>query len=213
VTPDILVFSKTSGNGYPSSGVAISREISDRLLDRGFSHLSSHQNDSLTAAAVSAVIRIVREEGLRELSRQSGEYFLGRLNELAVRRQHVTAVRGRGLMIAFELARDGAPWTEMLLPFVLACEARGVHVTYAYYEGAVRLIPPLNISREEMDFAIGVFDEVLKEIESGKLDASRYEQQNPAMRRLVERNRLRKAVNRMWETSPKYWVSKLSRRS
>jgi 2,2-dialkylglycine decarboxylase (pyruvate) len=212
ITPDILVFSKTSGNGYPSAGVAISKEISDRLLDRGFSHLSSHQNDSLTAAAVSAVIRIVREEGYCELARQSGEYFLGRLSELAGRRRLLAGVRGRGLMIAFELVRDGDPWTEMLLPFVLACEARGVHVTYSYYEGVIRIIPPLNISRAEMDFAIGVFDEVLAEVEGGKLDAARYEQRNPAMRRILERNRFRKAINRMWETSPKYWISKLSGR-
>jgi 2,2-dialkylglycine decarboxylase (pyruvate) len=52
LAPDILVFSKTSGNGFPSSGVAISDEISGRLVDSGFSHLSSHQNDPLAAAAV-----------------------------------------------------------------------------------------------------------------------------------------------------------------
>ena len=115
-------------------------------------------------------------------------------------------------MIAFELVRDpatGEPWTDMLTPFVLACEALSVHVTYTYYEGAIRIIPPLNISKEEMDFAIAAFDRVLSELESGKLQANRNEQQNPAIKRILDRNPLRKTLNRMWETSPKYWASKL----
>lgn len=213
ITPDILVFSKTSGNGYPSSGVAISEKICERILDVGFSHLSSHQNDSLTAAAVSAVIRIVREEGLRELARDNGAYFLEKLRALAARHRNLGAVRGRGLMIAFELLKDGdvrAPWTEMLTPFVLACQARGVHVTYTYYEGAVRIIPPLNISRSEIDFAVDVFDKTLAELESGSVDVERLAQRNPVIRNTLERSKVRRTLNRMWETSPKYWVHKLT---
>jgi len=216
IEPDILVFSKTSGNGYPSSGVAISERICERILDIGFSHLSSHQNDSLTAAAVSAVIRIVRDEGLRELARDNGAYFLEKLRGLESRHRNLGAVRGRGLMIAFELLRDDehrSPWTEMLTPFVLACHARGVHVTYTYYEGAVRIIPPLNITREEIDFAIDTFDKTLAEIESGTLDAKPHAQTNPVIRGTLERSRLRRALNRMWETSPKYWMSKLKNSS
>lgn len=211
ITPDILVFSKTSGNGYPSAGVAISGKISERLLDRGFSHLSSHQNDPLTACAVRTVIRIVREEGLREMARENGSYFLGRLNELASRHPHLAAVRGRGLMIAFELVRSresGEPWSEMLTPFVLACNSRGVHVTYTYYEGAIRVIPPLNISRGEIDFAVEVFDQTLGELESGKLSAAQHEQKNPVIRRILNRSSLRQKLRRMWETSPQYWARK-----
>jgi 4-aminobutyrate aminotransferase-like enzyme len=158
------------------------------------------------------VIRIVREEGYRELARKNGEYFVGRLNEIAVRHPHLGAVRGRGLMIAFELLRDAQtaePYTEMLTPFVLACAKRGVHVTYTYYEGAIRIIPALNISRSEIDFAIDVFDRVLTDLEQGKLDAEADAQQNPVVRRVFERSRLRKTLCRMWETSPQYWASKL----
>jgi 2,2-dialkylglycine decarboxylase (pyruvate) len=212
ITPDILVFSKSSGNGYPSAGVAISERISERLLDRGFSHLSSHQNDSLAAAAVSAVIRIVREEGYRELARASGEYFLQRLRELESQYRHIGGVRGRGLMIAFELVRDREtmiPWAEMLTPFVLACEARGVHVTYTYYEGAIRIIPPLNISREDIDFAVEAFGQVLGDLEHGRLDGGAYAQRNPVIRKILRRNPLRRKLMRMWETTPKYWLSKL----
>jgi acetylornithine aminotransferase len=78
IEPDILVFSKTSGNGFPSAGVVISERINDRLIDSGFHHLSSHQNDPLTACAVSAVIEVISSEGLLESSRKNGDYFIAR---------------------------------------------------------------------------------------------------------------------------------------
>ena len=116
-------------------------------------------------------------------------------------------------MIAFELLRADkarSPWTEMLTPFVLACQARGVHITYSYYEGAIRVIPPLNISRKEIDFAIEVFDATLSDLESGKLDAASHAQRNHVIRSTQERSKIRRTLNRMWETSPKYWLDKLS---
>jgi 2,2-dialkylglycine decarboxylase (pyruvate) len=179
LAPDILVFSKTSGNGFPSSGVAISDEISGRLVDSGFSHLSSHQNDPLAAAAVCAVIDTIRSERLLERCVDSGRYFLDALRALALRRRHVGRVRGRGLMLAFDLVEhDGRdePCADMAMPFALACKARGVHLTYTYYDRAIRIIPPLTISRAEIDLAVGVFDSVLDDIEHGRNKRAEYEQ-------------------------------------
>jgi len=59
IEPDILVVSKTAGNGYPVAAVVTSDSVAARVEARGFSHLSSHQNDPLAAAAVHAVIDIV----------------------------------------------------------------------------------------------------------------------------------------------------------
>ncbi|MGI9305295.1 MAG: aspartate aminotransferase family protein [Gammaproteobacteria bacterium] len=212
IAPDILVFSKTSGNGYPSAGVVISPKIRERLLDRGFYHLSSHQNDPVTATAVSAVIRTIRRDNLVVRSADMGGYFLNRLRELEDRHAHLWGARGRGLMIAFEIVEDKdnlAPWQEMLTPFVLACKARGVHVTYTYYEGAVRVIPASSISTDEIEFAIGVFDKVLADLAAGKIRPDEGEQQNKTIRNMLKRNKLKQRLYRMWETSPRYWVQKL----
>jgi 2,2-dialkylglycine decarboxylase (pyruvate) len=208
--PDILVFSKTSGNGFPAAGVVISERINQRLIDSGFHHLSSHQNDPLTACAVSATIEVIKSEGLLERSRTSGEYFLSRLRELAGRHRHLGRARGRGLMLAFELLKEtGEPFADMLSPFVLACKAKGVHVTYTYFEGAIRIIPAATISRSEIDFAIDVFDSVLTDLEHGRLKPVDYEQKNKAMRSVSRRNPIRRTLTRLWLTTPQYWARRL----
>ena len=73
--PDILVVSKTAGNGYPAAAVIVSDEVAESLETQGFSHLSSHQNDPLAAAAVHAVIDIVENEGLVQHSADVGLYL------------------------------------------------------------------------------------------------------------------------------------------
>ena len=215
VKPDILVFSKTSGNGYPVSGVVISRALTERLLDKGFHHLSSHQNDPIAAAAVSAVIGIVREEKLIDNAQNVGAYFLERLRGLEKEFECVTGVRGRGLMIAFEIVESKASRrsaTELLVPFVLTCKERGVHLTFTYYEGAIRIITGLQLSRAEVDFAVDVMASALRDLQAGRVAKSAYEQQNPVIRSSNERSTVKRVLTRMWETSPSYWMARLSRR-
>jgi 2,2-dialkylglycine decarboxylase (pyruvate) len=215
VRPDILVFSKTSGNGYPVSGVVISRRITERLLDRGFHHLSSHQNDPIAAAAVSAVIDIVRTEKLIDNARDVGAYFLGKLRDMEREFECVSGARGRGLMLAFELVESKesrTPATSLLVPFVLTCKERGVHLTFTYYEGALRIITGLQLTREEVDFAIDVMSSALRDLKAGRVKADAYEQQNPVIRSSNERSTVKRVLNRMWETSPSYWMRRIMRR-
>ena len=212
--PDILVFSKTSGNGYPSAGVLISDRIKDRLLDRGFYHLSSHQNDPLTAVAVSSVIDIIERENLLEQCTNNGRDFLDGLRRIEQDSPHMWGARGRGMMLAFELVSDKdslSPYIEMLTPFVLACKARGVHLTYTYYEGAVRIIPPINISREDVDFALSVISDTMRDVAQGKLNVSSHAQENPVIRDILRRRPVRRIVGRALETSPKQWLRKFKK--
>jgi 2,2-dialkylglycine decarboxylase (pyruvate) len=212
--PDILVFSKTSGNGYPTAGVVISRKITERLLDKGFHHLSSHQNDPIAAASVSAVIATIKEENLIENAKAMGDYFLTRLREMEGTKPFISGSRGRGLMLAFDLLADresGTPLGDRLVPFVLACKERGVHITFSYHEGAVRVIPSITLTRAEIDFAIDVIGGVLVDLEAGKLRAEDYEQQNHVIRDAHNRSKVRRTLARMWETSPSYWARKARR--
>jgi 2,2-dialkylglycine decarboxylase (pyruvate) len=216
LSPDILVFSKTSGNGFPSAGVVISDRINQKLIDSGFHHLSSHQNDPLTACAISAVIEVISSENLLQRSREMGEYFVAQLRELATHHRHLGRVRGRGLMIAFELLKDlesGEPYADALTPFVLSCKERGVHITYTYYEGVVRIIPAATITRAEIDFAVSVFDGVLSDLEHDRLKPADYEQKNKVMRRMARTNPLRQKLSRLWVTSPQYWAQRLKKRA
>jgi len=213
--PDVLVFSKTSGNGYPSSGVLVSDRIKERLVERGFHHLSSHQNDPLSATAVKTVIDIIRRDQLLTQCQRNGAYFLERLAQLERASDHLWGARGRGLMLAFELVTDKEsrqPHHEMLTPFILACKARGVHLTYTYYEGTIRIIPPINLAKSEIDFAVEVIGSVLKDLKEGRLNADANAQKNPVIRDMLKHRPVKRMFRRAMETSPKYWLRRLRSR-
>ncbi len=217
VVPDILVVSKTAGNGYPAAAIIVSDEVAESLETQGFSHLSSHQNDPLAAAAVHAVIDIVQNEGLVQHSADVGLYFVDRLRSLQQEHPLISDVRGRGLMIALELSESAADKSENLaLHLAMLCERRGMHITFSYYEPVIRFIPPLILSKDEVDIAILILDEVLGILEKGRSELSHVLPQNPRSGPLVKRmsggnlSPVRLA-RKMWRTSPQQWVEKLKK--
>src|SRR5262249_39783269 len=141
VEPDILVVSKSSGSGFPVSGVITTDEIADRISSTGWVHLASHQCDRLPAAALAATVDIVGEENLVQKAADSGRYFMDRLQELKSRHTVIIDIRGLGLMIGMELGNypDGSE-NELCALIVALCESRGVHLTYTYYEPVIRFI-------------------------------------------------------------------------
>ena len=213
--PDILVVSKSAGNGYPAAAVIVSEVIAKKLEYQGFTHLSSHQNDPLAAAAIHAVIDIIEEEKLIEQSRETGTYFIDKLQWLRSKHPLISDVRGRGLMIGLELSDQSQPGGNDNVAFkmTMLCEQRGLHITYSYFEPVIRFIPPLIISRKEVDGAIDVIDDVLGNLEKGCEDLSKLKLQNkrsgPFIKRLNEGFSISKSLRRMWHTSPKQWMKKL----
>jgi 2,2-dialkylglycine decarboxylase (pyruvate) len=212
IVPDIMVLSKSAGSGYPASAVVVSGAVARELEAQNFSHLSSHQNDPLAAAAVHAVIDIVETEGLVANSRDVGNYFVDALRKLQARYPVISDVRGRGLMIGVELAEDADPFR-----LVLACERRGLHLTFSYYEPVLRIIPPLILSRAEVDVAIGTLDEALAEVARGGSEWQNDLPQNPRSGPIIKRttvDRLTPArvARKLWSSSPQEWVAAFSRR-
>lgn len=214
IEPDIVVLSKTAGNGYPIGAVVVSEAVSHTLEAQGFSNLSSHQNDPLAAATVQAVIDIVEEENLIEHSRTVGDYFVEQLERLQRKHPLIAQVRGRGLMIGMELASDGPEEAgDIALHFALLCEQRGLHVTFTYLEPVIRFIPPLIISTTEIDFAASIMDEVLTTLESGKSDIGKLYPSNEGGRSSLRRSQQGASPTRiirgLWNNPPKDWMAKL----
>lgn len=215
VEPDILVVSKGAGGGFPVSGLITTDAIADEVGRQGFSHLASHQSDPIAAAAISAVIDIVRDEALVEKAEINGTYFRGRLRELQQKYSTVIDVRGQGLMLGMELASpDPAQTPEQFSARVVAlCESYGVHLTYSYFEGVLRFIPPLTITQKEIDLAIDVLDRSIAEGQCAKSSAPIWSPKNRFSREFVEaqsgRRTLGRIASRLYETSPRYWVKKL----
>lgn len=213
VEPDILVVSKSSGSGFPVSGVITTDEIADRIASQGWVHLASHQSDPLPAAAVAATIDIVREEKLVEKAAEEGRYFIDRLNELKARHSILVDVRGQGLMIGAEIGNfQNGSEQELCMLIVALCESRGVHLTYSYFEPVLRFIPPLTISRPEIDRAIEALDQSIGQAVKGETSIEDLLPSNSYSRAFIEKlsgkKTLKKLASVFYETSPRYWISK-----
>jgi 2,2-dialkylglycine decarboxylase (pyruvate) len=205
--PDILTMSKSVGNGFPVAAVITTAEIADEVVSKGLWNLSSHQSDPVAATAVSAVIDIVQEEHLLLRAHENGNYFMDRLRELSAREPLIRNVRGQGLMIGFDLLPpepEKAP--ELINSFMFGCRARGVHLTYGYGGVNFRVIPPLVITRAEIDFAIRVMEEALRAAKTNPAQTDW--PANPYTKRIFENPYWRRLFNYWWRSSPADWIEK-----
>uniref|UniRef100_A0A7C3UGW1 Aspartate aminotransferase family protein n=1 Tax=Geoglobus ahangari TaxID=113653 RepID=A0A7C3UGW1_9EURY len=139
--PDIIAMAKAMGNGFPIGGVGITEEIHGRI-DKG-DHGSTFGGNPLACAVSLATIEFIEENNLVKNSKKMGDYFRKRLSELDFKN-----VRGYGLMIGVTV--DDAN------TFVSHALKNGVLVN-ATSEKDIRIVPPLTIGKEEIDFAIEVF--------------------------------------------------------
>lgn len=208
VEPDILTLSKSVGNGFPVAAVTTAAEIADQVVSRGLWNLSSHQSDPVAAAAVGAVIDIVKEENLIDRARDSGNYFMERLRALAAGKPAIANVRGLGLMIGFDLVpKNPDQAVEAANALMYGCRRRGVHLTYGYGNVNFRIIPPLIITRSEIDRAVEVIEASLEDISDATATKAAWPS-NPYTRRLLEQSPWRRVLNYWWRSSPKEWLEK-----
>ena len=208
--PDILTLSKSVGNGYPVAAVITTAEIADEVVAKGLWNLSSHQSDPVSAAAVSAVIDIVREENLIEKASENGSYFIAQLQQLSQKTPAVARVRGQGLMIGFDLIVDDPERTDTVVnDFMFGCRRKGVHLTYGYGAINFRIIPPLVISRSEIDFAVEVIGQSAEAAVSRSHSNKEHWPRNPYTSRLFEtRPYPRRLLEYCWRSSPAQVVEK-----
>ncbi len=100
--PDIVTLGKPVGNGYPL-GIVITRRPILEKFQRETGFFSTFGGNPVAAAAGLAVLDVLARERLPENARTTGDYFLARLRELAIKHNSVKDVRGRGLMIGVEV--------------------------------------------------------------------------------------------------------------
>ena len=167
--PDIVTMAKGIGNGAPLAAVVTRREIAQTLAQR--LHFNTFGGNPVSMAQGLAVLEVIEEEGLQENARVLGGCFKAGLEKLQTRHPLVGDVRGRGLMLGLELVLDRQ--TKEPAPAQTAAlweyaRQQGVLTGKGGLHGNVlRLKPPLCITREDVDFALEVFAEGLKQIEAG----------------------------------------------
>ncbi|HET8672355.1 MAG TPA: acetylornithine transaminase [Thermoleophilaceae bacterium] len=140
VTPDAMTVAKGLGGGLPIGACITSPAYAD-TFQKG-DHGSTFSAGPVQCAAAHAVLDVICAEGFLDDVRAKGDQLLAGLERLPV-----TNVRGRGLMAAFDV--DGAP---ELAGRLLTEERLVVNATGP---ATVRLLPPLTVTREEIDDALG----------------------------------------------------------
>lgn len=152
VKPDILTFAKGIGGGFPVAGFAVTERLA-HVFKPG-DHGGTFGGNPLACAAVYATLTTIKSEGLVDKVAEKGEYFKNELRKLQEKYpDKVTDVRGCGLMLGMEVAGEGKPIVEGCLAnnVIVNCTAGNV----------IRIVPPLIISKEEIDIVVAALDKAL----------------------------------------------------
>lgn len=153
IRPDIITCAKGIGNGFPMGAVIISPEFKPVYGQLGTTFGGNH----LACAAALAVLDVFEQEGLVENAHLVGDYLMKELEELRQRNRHILEVRGRGLMVGVML---DVPHKEV--------RSRLIHEQYCFTGCAgtniLRVLPPLCLSKGEVDEFIIRLENVLNEL-------------------------------------------------
>ena len=140
IRPDIITVAKGIANGFPMGGVLISPEFKPVYGQLGTTFGGNH----LACAAALAVLDVFEEEHLVENADNVGTYLIEQLKELQKTEQHITDVRGRGLMIGIDL---DIPHKDVRQPLIYQEHC----FTGCAGTNILRLLPPLCLTKEDAE--------------------------------------------------------------
>jgi len=148
IQPDLITVAKGMGNGFPVAAVLISPAYQAKhgLLGTTFG------GNYLACAAAIAVIDIIKQENLVENARKTGQYFIDQLKSI----DGLNEIRGMGLMIGIELNIPCAPVRNELL------YTHKIFTGSSSDKNTLRILPPLTISKNEIDNFLEAFQSSLK---------------------------------------------------
>jgi 4-aminobutyrate aminotransferase-like enzyme len=174
VTPDIITSAKGLGNGMPI-GITIARpEIASSL--KGLS-ISTFGGNPVTNTAAKAVIDFIEEQNLSANAANMGCYLREKLNELQEKHSLIGDVRGMGLMQAIELVEDRATKVPAKAETARLMEAarrnRLLVGKGGLYGNVIRISPPLNIGKSDIDEFARLLDASLSECRVPELAGAR----------------------------------------
>jgi 4-aminobutyrate aminotransferase len=163
VTPDIVTLAKGIASGLPLSATVARAEV---MNWKPGAHASTFGGNPVSIASALTTIELL-EESLITNADAMGRHILGRMEDWPQRFQYVGDVRGRGLMIGFELVYDRQ--TKERAP-----ELRNQLEKMAFEHGllilgcgqnSIRLCPPLIITRDQADYAVDTLEQCLQALE------------------------------------------------
>jgi 4-aminobutyrate aminotransferase len=160
VEPDIMCMAKAIGGGLPL-GVTLTRE--ELMRWHVGAHASTFGGNPVAIVAAMKTIEIL-EGGLIDHCAEAGQYMLDLLMESRKKHDCIVDVRGLGLMIGVEFAKDSErfePWSSLRNNVVEECFRRGLIIQGAG-ESSIRFSPPLIVDRDQIDFAVKTVESAIE---------------------------------------------------
>jgi acetylornithine/N-succinyldiaminopimelate aminotransferase len=152
IEPDLLTLAKSLAGGVPIGALLMKKEMAEGFQPGD--HASTFGGNPLATAAGVAALTALLEEGIVENCQRVGDYFLSRLKEMGSRFPFVKEVRGKGLILGMELKLEGASIVKAMMEkgFLINCTMGNI----------LRFLPPLIVTKEEVDQLIGALEETMK---------------------------------------------------
>ena len=151
IKPDIVPIAKGIGGGFPIGAVLVNKKVASCM--KPGTHGSTFGGNPLAMSVGNAVIDVLFKKGFLGKVRKNGKYFQQELNKLKDKYPKIIKeVRGQGLLIGLALYRNQTDFIMKLLQQRL--------LTVRASENVVRLLPPLNVTRKEINLALKIINNV-----------------------------------------------------
>ena len=155
VKPDIVPIAKGIGGGFPIGAVLMNKKVASGMIPG--THGSTFGGNPLAMSVGNTVMDIVSTKKFLSKVKKSSKYFFSNLNKLNKKYPKIIKeIRGRGLLIGMQLHIDQNKFIKKLMDNRL--------LTIRAAENVVRILPPLNVKRKEIDLALKIINKVCSEI-------------------------------------------------
>jgi acetylornithine/N-succinyldiaminopimelate aminotransferase len=153
VKPDIVPIAKGIGGGFPIGAVLMNKKVASGMI--AGTHGSTFGGNPLAMAVGNAVIDIISKKSFLNNVKKNSSYFHKKLNELKeIFPKIIKEIRGRGFLIGIQLHREQSKFIEELMKNKL--------LTIRAAENVIRVLPPLNVKKSELDQALRIIKKVCK---------------------------------------------------
>ena len=155
VKPDIVPIAKGIGGGFPIGAVLMNKKVASGMTPG--THGSTFGGNPLAMAVGNTVMDIVSKKNFLNNIKKLSKYFLFKLNQIKDKYPNIIKeIRGRGLLIGIQLHKDQTVFIKKLMKNKL--------LTIRAAENVVRILPPLNVKKKELDQALKIINKVCTEL-------------------------------------------------
>ena len=155
IKPDIVPIAKGIGGGFPLGAVLMNKKVASGMVPG--THGSTFGGNPLAMAVGSAVMDIVSNKKFLKNIENLSKYFLFELKKIKELYPHIIkSIRGKGFLIGIQLHKDQTIFIKKLMENKL--------LTIRASENVIRILPPLNVKKNELDQALKIINKVCKEL-------------------------------------------------